>query len=190
MAQRLARAEPAVLEAQRSVSNIKQHLTGFAQWVVLSGSQPARSCVLCPATGGQLEDHSRGIIHAGDDFIASIVNFTANEEAEDERETTVTEDAQTTFCQKGRNLLLTNLGRTVPAKPTDRWYPGSAQVGYSEILEQVGPLREEVAELGSSTSNKAGLQAVHLIKKLERKLSPTTRPSMQKPVNSKPSLSD
>ncbi|KAK5628509.1 hypothetical protein RRF57_004225 [Xylaria bambusicola] len=139
----LARAEPAVEEAKASVSNIKrQHLTE-----VRSMGSPPQGVKLamesvCTLLGHKIADwKSIQAIVRRDDFIASIVNF--------DNERQMTKSMRT----KMRSGYLNNseftfekVNRASKAcGPLVQWV--EAQVNYSEILDRVGPLRDEVEQL-------------------------------------------
>ena len=139
----LAKAEPAVLEAQRSVSNIKrQHLTEVRSM----GNPPAGVKLalesVCTLLGHRVEHWKaiQGIVRR-EDFIASIVNY------DNERQMTPN------LREKMRREFLSNddftferVNRASKAcGPLVQWV--EAQVNYSEILDRVGPLRAEVEEL-------------------------------------------
>ena len=153
----LANAEPAVIEAQKSVSNIKrQHLTE-----VRSMGNPPQGVKLaldsvCTLLGHKVDSWKtvQGIIRK-DDFIASIVNY------DNERQMTKN------LRVKMRNEYLSNedftyekVNRASKAcGPLVQWV--QAQVNYSEILDRVGPLREEVGMLEEQAlQTKAEAQAV------------------------------
>ncbi|KAJ0379023.1 Dynein heavy chain cytoplasmic [Colletotrichum chrysophilum] len=139
----LARAEPAVEEARASVSNIKrQHLTE-----VRSMGNPPQGVRLalesvCALLGHKVNDWKmiQGVIRR-DDFIASIVNF--------DNEKNMTKPLRL----KMRKDFLSNpeftfdkVNRASKAcGPLVQWV--EAQVSYSDILDRVGPLREEVDQL-------------------------------------------
>lgn len=139
----LAKAEPAVAEAQRSVSNIKrQHLTEVRSMAnPPSGVKLALDSV-CALLGHKVSSWKdvQSIVRR-DDFIASIVNY------DNERQMTAS------LRQKMRNEYLSNddftfekVNRASKAcGPLVQWV--TAQVNYSEILDRVGPLRAEVDEL-------------------------------------------
>ncbi|KAA8570853.1 hypothetical protein EYC84_000244 [Monilinia fructicola] len=164
----LANAEPAVIEAQKSVSNIKrQHLTE-----VRSMGNPPQGVKLaldsvCTLLGHKIESWKtvQGIIRK-DDFIASIVNY------DNERQMTKN------LRIKMRNEFLSNddftyekVNRASKAcGPLVQWV--QAQVNYSEILDRVGPLREEVGRLEEKAlQTKAEAQAVeNTIKTLEQSI--------------------
>jgi len=139
----LAKAEPAVLEAQQSVSNIRrQHLTEVRSMAnPPSGVKLALESV-CTLLGNKV-DSWRAIqaIVRKDDFIANIVNY--------DNEAQMTSNLR----QKMRHDYLSNDDFTFEkvhraskaCGPLVQWV--GAQVNYSEILDRVGPLREEVEQL-------------------------------------------
>lgn len=153
----LANAEPAVIEAQKSVSNIKrQHLTE-----VRSMGNPPQGVKLaldsvCTLLGHKVDSWKTVLaIVRKDDFIASIVNY------DNERQMT------RGLRIKMRNEYLSNedftyekVNRASKAcGPLVQWV--QAQVNYSEILDRVGPLREEVGMLEEQAlQTKAEAQAV------------------------------
>jgi dynein heavy chain 1 len=153
----LANAEPAVIEAQKSVSNIKkQHLTE-----VRSMANPPRAVKLaldsvCTLLGHRIDSWKtvQGIIRR-DDFIASIVNY--------DNEKQMTKNLRI----KMRNDFLSKEDFTYEkvshaskaCGPLVQWV--EAQVNYSEILDRVGPLREEVGILeDKALETKAEAQAM------------------------------
>ncbi|TVY46530.1 Dynein heavy chain, cytoplasmic [Lachnellula occidentalis] len=153
----LANAEPAVIEAQKSVSNIKrQHLTEVrSMGNPPSGVKLALDSV-CTLLGHKVDSWKtvQGIVRK-DDFIASIVNY------DNERQMT------RNLRIKMRNEFLSNddftyekVNRASKAcGPLVQWV--TAQVNYSEILDRVGPLREEVGTLEEQAlQTKAEAQAV------------------------------
>lgn len=139
----LAKAEPAVVEAQRSVSNIKrQHLTE-----VRSMQNPPAGVKLalesvCTLLGHRSSDWKSivGIVRR-DDFIASIVNY------DNERQMTpaLRSKMNSDFLSK-EEFTFERVNRASKAcGPLVQWV--EAQVNYSEILDRVGPLRDEVDKL-------------------------------------------
>ncbi|KAG9237794.1 cytoplasmic dynein-like protein 1 heavy chain 1 [Amylocarpus encephaloides] len=164
----LANAEPAVIEAQKSVSNIKrQHLTE-----VRSMGNPPQGVKLaldsvCTLLGHKVDSWKtvQGIIRK-DDFIATIVNY------DNEKQMTKA------LRVKMRNEYLSNddftyerVNRASRAcGPLVQWV--QAQVNYSEILDRVGPLREEVGLLeDQALQTKAEAQAVeNTINNLEQSI--------------------
>lgn len=164
----LANAEPAVIEAQKSVSNIKkQHLTEVrSMGNPPSGVRLALEAV-CTLLGHRVDSWKtiQGIIRR-DDFIASIVNY------DNEKQMT------RTHRLKMRNEFLSKEDFTYEkvnhaskaCGPLVQWV--EAQVLYSEILDRVGPLREEVAQLEEQAlQTKAEAQAIeNTIKRLEQSI--------------------
>ena len=154
----LAKAEPAVIEAQKSVSNIKkQQLTE-----VRSMSSPPAGVKLaleavCVLLGHRVigwKDIQQ--IVRRDDFIGTIVNY------DNEKQMTATHRT------KMRNEYLSSedftyerVNRASKAcGPLVKWV--TAQVSYSEILDRVGPLRAEVGELEEQMLDKeASAQAIN-----------------------------
>ncbi|KAH6676840.1 cytoplasmic dynein-like protein 1 heavy chain 1 [Halenospora varia] len=139
----LANAEPAVLEAQKSVSNIKrQHLTE-----VRSMGNPPQGVKLalesvCTLLGHKIDSwKSVQAIVRKDDFIASIVNY--------DNERQMTRNLRLKMRNEYLNLedfTYEKVNRASKAcGPLVQWV--QAQVNYSEILDRVGPLREEVGVL-------------------------------------------
>ena len=139
----LAAAEPAVLEAQRSVSNIKrQHLTE-----VRSMQNPPAGVKLalesvCTLLGHKATDWRSivGIVRR-DDFIASIVNYDNERQMVPQLRVTMRNE----YLSKD-DFTFEKVNRASKAcGPLVQWV--EAQVNYSEILDRVGPLREEVGLL-------------------------------------------
>ena len=153
----LARAEPAVVEAQQSVSNIKrQHLTEVrSMGNPPSGVKLALESV-CTLIGHKADNWKaiQAIVRR-DDFIASIVNY------DNERQMTPA------LRKKMRDHYLSNddftfekVNRASKAcGPLVQWV--EAQVNYSEILDRVGPLRNEVEILEEKAlETKASAKAI------------------------------
>ncbi|KMU87922.1 dynein heavy chain [Coccidioides immitis H538.4] len=139
----LARAEPAVIEAQKSVSNIKkQHLTEVRSMANPPAGVRLALESVCTLLGHRVDSWKtiQGIIRR-DDFIASIVNY------DNERQMT-------------RDFTFERVNRVSNARgPLVQWV--EAQVNYSEILDRVGPLREEVIQLeDQALQTKAEAQAI------------------------------
>ncbi|KAJ5952209.1 Dynein heavy chain domain-2 [Penicillium vulpinum] len=153
----LARAEPAVLEAQKSVSNIKrQHLTEVRSM----GNPPASVRLaleaVCTLLGHTVDSWKtiQGLIRR-DDFIASIVNYD-NERQMTRRHRT---KMQNEFLSK-EDFTYERVYRASKAcGPLVQWV--EAQVNYSAILDRVGPLRDEVDQLEEQAlQTKAEAQAI------------------------------
>ncbi|KAI2606831.1 cytoplasmic dynein heavy chain [Hypoxylon fragiforme] len=139
----LARAEPAVEEAKASVSNIKrQHLTEVRS--MGSPPQGVRLAMesVCALLGHKINDW-KGVqaVVRRDDFIASIVNF--------DNEKMMTKSLRTLMRTKflnDKDFTYDKVNRASKAcGPLVQWV--EAQVNYSEILDRVGPLRDEVDQL-------------------------------------------
>ena len=153
----LAKAEPAVLEAQKSVSNIKrQHLTE-----VRSMGSPPNGVKLalesvCTLLGHKVDNWKaiQAIVRR-DDFITSIVNY------DNERQMTRTHrlKMRNEFLSK-EEFSYERVNRASKAcGPLVQWV--EAQVDYSEILDRVGPLRDEVGQLEEQAlQTKAEAQAI------------------------------
>ncbi|KAJ9613346.1 dynein heavy chain [Cladophialophora chaetospira] len=164
----LAKAEPAVIEAQRSVSNIKrQHLTEVRSMAnPPSGVKLALESV-CTLLGHKVDNWKsiQGVVRK-DDFIANIVNYN-NEK-----------DMTPSLRQKMRHEFLSNDDFTFEkvfraskaCGPLVQWV--EAQVNYSEILDRVGPLRAEVEQLeDKALQTKAEAKAIeNTIFKLEESI--------------------
>lgn len=139
----LAKAEPAVEEAKGAVSNIKkQHLTEVRS--MASPPQGVRLALdsVCTLIGHKVSDWKQvQAVVRRDDFIASIISFN------NEKQMTKA------LRMKMRNDFLSNpeftfdkVNRASRAcGPLVTWV--QAQVQYAEILDRVGPLREEVRQL-------------------------------------------
>lgn len=165
----LARAEPAVLEAQKSVSNIKrQHLTEVRSM----GSPPASVRLaleaVCTLLGHKVDSWKtiQGIVRK-DDFIASIVNYDNERQMTRGHRTKM----QNEFLSK-EDFTFERVNRASKAcGPLIQWV--EAQVNYSEILDRVGPLRDEVGHLeDKALQTKAEAQAIdNTIQELERSIS-------------------
>lgn len=139
----LAKAEPAVVEAQRSVSNIKrQHLTE-----VRSMQNPPAGVKLalesvCTLLGHKATDWKSIVsIVRRDDFIASIVNYDNERQMTPQHRVKMRRD-----YLSNDDFTVERVNRASKAcGPLVQWV--EAQVTYSEILDRVGPLREEVSQL-------------------------------------------
>ena len=164
----LAKAEPAVLEAQESVSNIKkQHLTE-----VRSMGNPPGSVKLALEAVSTLMGHKADSWKAiqavvrRDDFIANIVGY------DNERQMTksVRMKMENEFLSK-EDFTFERVNRASKAcGPLVQWV--HAQVNYASILDRVGPLREEANQLEEQAlQTKAEAQAIeNAIKELEQNI--------------------
>ena len=164
----LEKAEPAVLDAQESVSNIKrQHLTEVrSMGNPPSGVKLALEAV-CTLLGHKVDNWKtiQGIVRR-DDFIASIVGY------DNERQMTKShrQKMQNDFISK-EDFTFERVNRASKAcGPLVQWV--EAQVNYSAILDRVGPLREEAEQLEDrALQTKAEAQAIeNTIAGLERSI--------------------
>ena len=140
----LAKAEPAVEEAKSSVSNIKrQHLTEVrAMSSPPAGVKLAMEAVVTLLVGHKISDWKtvQGIIRK-DDFIANIVAF----DSEAKMTRPVRERMRKEFLANSE-FTFEKVNRASRAcGPLVQWV--TAQVNYSDILDRVGPLKQEVAQL-------------------------------------------
>ena len=153
----LAKAEPAVLSAKESVSNIKrQQLTEVrSMGNPPSGVKLALEAV-CTLLGHKVDSWKtiQGIVRR-DDFIASIVGYdnekqmTKNHRVKMQNEYLSSDD----FTYEKVNRASKACG------PLVQWV--EAQVNYSAILDRIGPLRAEAEELEEKTlQTRAEAQAV------------------------------
>lgn len=153
----LEKAEPAVLDAQESVSNIKrQHLTEVRSM----GNPPAGVKLaleaVCTLLGHKVDSWRtiQGIVRR-DDFIASIVGY------DNQRQMTKNHRLrmQNDFLSKD-DFTYEKVNRASKAcGPLVQWV--EAQVNYSAILDRIGPLREEAEQLEEQAlQTKAEAQAI------------------------------
>jgi dynein heavy chain 1, cytosolic len=165
----LAKAEPAVVEAQRSVSNIKrQHLTEVRSM----GNPPAGVKLalesVCTLLGHRVDSWKtiQGIVRR-DDFIASIVKYDNEQQMIPNLRRRMKSDylSNEDFTYERVNRASKACG------PLVQWV--QAQVEFSEILDRVGPLREQVTQLEEQAlQTKAEAKAIeNTIIKLEESIS-------------------
>lgn len=164
----LEKAEPAVLDAQESVSNIKrQHLTELRSM----GNPPAGVKLalesVCTLLGHKVDNWKmiQGIVRR-DDFIASIVGY------DNERQMTRNHriKMQNDYLSKD-DFTYERVNRASKAcGPLVQWV--EAQVNYSAILDRIGPLRLEAEQLEEDAlQTKAEAQAIeNTIHSLERSI--------------------
>ncbi|WEW60954.1 dynein heavy chain [Emydomyces testavorans] len=164
----LARAEPAVIEAQKSVSNIKkQHLTEVRSMANPPAGVRLALESVCTLLGHRVDSWKtiQGIIRR-DDFIASIVNY------DNERQMTrgLRNRMQNDYLSKEEFTFERANRASKACGPLVQWV--EAQVNYSEILDRVGPLREEVGQLeDQALQTKAEAQAIeNTINNLEKSI--------------------
>ena len=141
--QDLAKAEPAVIEAQRSVQNIKrQHLTEVRSMQNPPAGVKLALEAVCTLLGHKAVDwKSIGSIIRRDDFIASIVGYDNEKQMTPQQRVKMRRE-----YLSNDDFTFERVNRASKAcGPLVQWV--EAQVEYSEILDRVGPLREEVAQL-------------------------------------------
>ncbi|KAF4126868.1 dynein heavy chain 1, cytosolic [Geosmithia morbida] len=154
----LAKAEPAVEEAKASVSNIKrQHLTEVrAMSSPPSGVKLAMEAVVTLLQGRGIQDWKtvQGVIRK-DDFIANIITFDSAS-----RMTKPLRDRMRKEFISNSEFTFEKVNRASKAcGPLVQWV--TAQVNYSDILDRVGPLKQEVAQLEEQAlQTKADAKAV------------------------------
>ena len=141
--QDLALAEPAVLDAQKSVSNIKkQHLTEVRSMQNPPAGVKLALEAVCTLLGHRPDSWKSILaIVRRDDFIASIVNYDNERQMSSSHRIKMKNE----YLSKD-DFTFERVNRASKAcGPLVQWV--EAQVKYSEILHRVGPLREEVIQL-------------------------------------------
>ncbi|KAL8700215.1 MAG: hypothetical protein Q9224_001067, partial [Gallowayella concinna] len=139
----LAKAEPAVMSAQESVRNIKkQHLNEVRSLPNPPTGVKLALEAVCTLLGHKVDSWKtiQGLVRR-DDFIASIVGY------DNEQQMTRTHrlKMQNDFLSKDE-FTYERVNRASKAcGPLVQWV--EAQVNYSAILDRIGPLREEAAQL-------------------------------------------
>ncbi|GAA6009794.1 hypothetical protein JCM11491_000816 [Sporobolomyces phaffii] len=139
----LADAEPAVEDAQAAVSNIKkQQLTEVRSMANPPEAVKLSMEAVCIVLGHKIEGwKSVQAVLRGESFISNIVNFdTARSMTRQVREKMITDY----LSRPGFNFETVNRASKA-CGPLCKWV--IAQVKYSDILDKVGPLRNEVQEL-------------------------------------------
>ncbi|KAK7206778.1 dynein heavy chain, N-terminal region 1-domain-containing protein [Myxozyma melibiosi] len=139
----LAQAEPMVVEAQQSVSNIKkQHLTEVRSMANPPEAVKMAMEAVCILLGHKVDNwRSVQSIIRRDDFISSIINY----DTDRQMTKSLRNKIQAEYLSRP-NFNFETVNRASKAcGPLTVWL--EAQVNYSFILERIGPLREEVAEL-------------------------------------------
>ncbi|KAM0792972.1 hypothetical protein ACM66B_002727 [Microbotryomycetes sp. NB124-2] len=164
----LADAEPAVLDAQAAVSNIKkQQLTE-----VRSMANPPEAVKLamesvCTLLGFKIDGWKtvQSIIRR-DDFIASIVNFDTTRQMTSQLRSKM----QTEYLSRSTFNFETINRASKACGPLCQWV--IAQVRYSEILDKVGPLRAEVEQLEheAETTTQQASAIISMIAELESRI--------------------
>lgn len=164
----LADAEPAVLEAQSAVSNIKrQHLQEVRTMANPPEAVKLAMESVCTLLGHKIDGWRtvQGIIRR-DDFIQRIVNFdTTNHMTKGLREAIKKE-----FLSRPSFNFETVQRASKACGPLVKWV--LAQVRFSEILDKVEPLRNEVQslEMQAETTKKQAAQIITIVAELESKI--------------------
>ncbi|TGZ77375.1 dynein heavy chain [Ascodesmis nigricans] len=139
----LAKAEPAVVEAQRSVSNIKRQQLNEVR-VMNQPPNAVRVAMesVCVLLGHKVSNwqNVRDIIRR-DDFITSIVNY----DNEKQLTKSLRQRMQKEYLSQPNYNFETMNRASKACGPLVQWV--EAQCSYSEILDRVGPLRDEVDQL-------------------------------------------
>ncbi|KAI0033723.1 dynein heavy chain protein 1 [Vararia minispora EC-137] len=158
----LADAEPAVVEAQAAVSNIKrQHLQEVR--TMANPPEPVKLAMesVCTVLGHKIDSWRtvQGLIRR-DDFIQRIVNFdTTNQMTRQLRET-----MRKNFLSHPSFNFETVNRASKACGPLVKWV--IAQVRFSEILDRVEPLRNEVQSL-ENQAEQTKQQAATIIKMIQ-----------------------
>lgn len=139
----LARAEPAVVEAKRAVGNIKKSM--LTEIRSLAKPPPnVQLCMeaVCVLLGNKIQNWaSVQAVMRREDFISSIVNFDNEKQMTKQIRAVMNRD----YLSKPQFEYNTMNHSSRACGPLVLWV--RSQVDYAEILEKVGPLREEVAQL-------------------------------------------
>lgn len=164
----LADAEPAVHDAQAAVSNIKrQHLQEVRSMANPPEAVKITMESVCTALGHKI-DNWRTVqqIMRGDDFIQRIVNFDTNRQMTPQLRETMKRNyiSRPSFNYEAVQKASKACG------PLCKWV--LAQVKFSEILDRVEPLRNEVQSLEdqAATTKQQATEIIAMIKELESKI--------------------
>jgi dynein heavy chain 1 len=164
----LANAEPAVLEAQSAVSSIKrQHMQEVRAMANPPEAVKLAMESVCTLLGHKIDSWRtvQGIIRR-DDFIQRIVNFDTNASLTKQLRETMKKDF---LNRPSFNFEVVNRASRA-CGPMVKWV--IAQVHFSEILDRVEPLRNEVQSLedqAATTKQQAGA-IIEMIAELEAKI--------------------
>ncbi|KAF8602688.1 dynein heavy chain [Ceratobasidium sp. AG-I] len=161
----LADAEPAVLEAQSAVSNIKrQHLTEVRSMANPPAAVKMAMESVCTILGNRIDSWRtvQGIIRR-EDFIASIVNFDTTRQMT----RSLREQMKREYLSQPTYNFATVDRASKACGPLVKW--AIAQVRFSEILDKVEPLRNEVDELErkAETTKQSASTIIKMIAELE-----------------------
>eukprot|EP00842_Homolaphlyctis_polyrhiza_P001698 jgi/Hompol1/2529/HPOL_006034-RA len=142
----LDKAEPAVLEAQNSVSNVsRSQLTEVRS---MGSPPPAVKMAIesvCLLVGHKIDGTWKTVqqVLRRDDFITTILNYDTNKLTPK-----ILAEIQTTYLGNP-NFTFDVVNRASKAcGPLVQWV--QAQVSYADILEKIGPMREELRQLEES----------------------------------------
>lgn len=169
--QDLAKAEPAVEEAKKSVSNIKkQQLTEVRSMSAPPAGVRLTLEAVCTLLGhspkGTLDWKQIQAIVRRDDFIGTIVHFDSERQMNERLRTKMRDNflSNPEFTFEKVNRASKACG------PLLQW--ATAQVEFSEILDRVGPLKEEVQQLEDKASETKALAMANekQITELERRI--------------------
>jgi dynein heavy chain 1 len=138
----LAKAEPALIEAQQSVSSIKrQHLVEVRSMANPPAAVKLTMEAVCILLGSKVDSwKSVQAILRRDDFISSIVNYSSDSLTKYIR----LEISNSYLSDPNFTFEVVNHASKA-CGPLLKWV--IALISYAEILEKVGPMREEVKEL-------------------------------------------
>ncbi|KAF9056435.1 dynein heavy chain protein 1 [Panaeolus papilionaceus] len=164
----LADAEPAVLDAQAAVSNIKrQHLQEVRSMANPPEAVKIAMESVCTVLGHKIDAWRtvQGIIRR-DDFIQRIVNFDTNAQMTKPLRDYMKKE----FLSRPSYNFETVQHASKACGPLVKWV--LAQVRFSEILDKVEPLRNEVQSLEkqAETTKKQAAAMVQMIAQLEAKI--------------------
>ncbi|PVH14652.1 uncharacterized protein CXQ87_002799 [Candidozyma duobushaemuli] len=166
--QELELAEPAVLEAQRGVQNIKkQHLTEMRSMSNPPAAVKMAMESVCILLGYDVKTwRDVQLVVRKDDFITSIVSYDSETQLTPES----SEFMERTYLSRSDFNFETVNRASKACGPLLQWV--IAQLRYYSILEKVMPLKEEVAYLqGAAKKSKAQLIAIaDMIRELEEKI--------------------
>jgi dynein heavy chain 1 len=164
----LADAEPAVLEAQSAVSNIKRpHLQEVRTMANPPEAVKLAMESVCTLLGHKLDGwRSVQIIIRRDDFIQRIVNFDTAAQMTKQLRENMKKDF---LCRPSYNFETVQRASKA-CGPLVKW--AIAQVRFSEILDKVEPLRNEVQSLETQAeeTKQQAKAIIKMIAELEAKI--------------------
>ncbi|KAJ7171883.1 dynein heavy chain protein 1 [Mycena crocata] len=164
----LADAEPAVLDAQTAVSNIKkQHLQEVRGMANPPEAVKLAMESVCTILGHKIDGwRSVQTILRRDDFISGILKFDTTTQMTKQLRDTMKRD----FLSRPSYNFETVQRASKACGPLVKW--ALAQVRFSEILDKVEPLRNEVQslEVEAETTKKQAKAIIHMIAELESKI--------------------